>query len=61
MPAAGELKYAVSLDISNTLNVEENTSESLYVDFESYNLTLGGIYGLNQRWALKLNLEKKYL
>lgn len=60
LPAAGELKYALSLDIANTLNIEDNASESLYVDFESYNLTLGGIYGLNQRWALKLDIPFIY-
>lgn len=56
LPAANKLKYTVSLDIANTLNVEVQGSETLYVDFESYQLSLGGIYSLNDRWALKLDV-----
>jgi len=60
LPQAGQLKYALSLDISNTLNEETTVNESLYVDFEAYNLTLGGIYGLSERWALKLDMPFIY-
>ena len=60
LPQAEELKHALSLDITNTLNVETSGNESLYVDFEAYNLTLGGIYGLNERWALKLDIPVIY-
>lgn len=60
LPAASEFRYALSLDISNTLNVETPTGESLYVDFEAYNLTLGGYYGLSDRWALKLDMPYIY-
>lgn len=60
LPQAEELKYALSLEITNTLNAEATASESLYVDFEAYDLTLGGIYGLSERWALKLDLPVIY-
>jgi hypothetical protein len=60
LPQAEAFKYALSLDISNTLNAETSSNESLYVDFEAYNLTLGGIYGLNERWALKLDIPFIY-
>jgi hypothetical protein len=60
LPPPAKLKYAVSLDIANTLNVETNSGESLYVDFEAYNLTIGGIYAFNQRWALKLDIPFIY-
>jgi hypothetical protein len=60
LPPPTKLKYSVSLDISNTLNVETNSNESLYVDFEAYNLTLGGIVALDRRWALKLDLPFIY-
>ena len=60
LPQAEEFKYALSLDIANTLNVETTSKESLYVDFEAYNLTLGGIYGLSERWALKLDIPFIY-
>jgi len=60
LPQAKKLNYSLSLDIANTLNSETSASESLYVDFESYNLTLGGIYGLSERWALKLDIPFIY-
>lgn len=60
LPRAGSLDYALSLDIINTLNAESNASETLHVDFESYNLTLGGIYGLSDEWALKLDIPFIY-
>lgn len=55
LPRAGELEYAFSLDITNTLNIESSTGETLYVDYEAYVFTLGGTYGLNQDWAMKLD------
>jgi len=60
LPHAEALDYALSLDIANTLNEETSSTESLYVDFEAYNLTLGGIYGLSERWALKLDIPFIY-
>lgn len=55
LPRRGELRYAFSLDITNTLNTESSAGETLYVDYEAYVFTLGGIYGLNEDWALKLD------
>ena len=60
LPAGKSLKYALTVDIANTLNVESTSNESLYVDFESYNLTAGGIYGLSENWALKLDIPFIY-
>ena len=60
LPRPDTLDYALSLDISNTLNVEATDRESLYADFEAYNVTLGGIYGLSRDWALKLDLTYVY-
>lgn len=60
LPQTGQFSYALSLDIANTLNVETRTTESLYVDFEAYNLTLGGTYGLNDRWAVRLDVPFIY-
>ena len=60
LPKANAIRYALSLDIANSLNIETPTGESLYVDFEAYNLTLGGYYGLSDRWALKLDLPWLY-
>ena len=60
LPQAEAFSYATSLEITNTLNAESDANESLYVDFEAYNLTLGGIYGLSQRWALKLDIPFIY-
>ena len=55
LPRTAEFKYAFSLDITNTLNTESPAGETLYVDYEAYVFTLGGIYGLNEDWALKLD------
>ena len=60
LPAANKLEYAFSVDITNTLNTESSANERLYADFEAYSLTLGGIYGLNDRWALKLDIPFIY-
>ena len=60
LPDVGAFKYALLLDITNTLNEETTINESLYVDYESYNLTLRGIYGLSERWALKLDIPLIY-
>lgn len=60
LPRPEAFKYAALLDITNTLNAETTFNESLYVDFEAYNLTLRGIYGLSEHWALKLDVPFIY-
>ncbi len=60
LPRPEQTRYALSLDITNTLNVETGNNEDLYVDFEAYTLTLGGYYGLSERWALKLDVPFIY-
>ncbi|MGD8934278.1 MAG: DUF3187 family protein [Gammaproteobacteria bacterium] len=60
LPAPGSLSYSFSADIANTLNVETRASETLYVDFEAYNLNLEITYALNERWAIKLDVPYIY-
>jgi hypothetical protein len=60
LPAPGSLTYSFSADIANTLNVETHDNETLYVDFEAYNLNLETTYALNERWAIKLDIPYIY-
>lgn len=60
LPGTEKFDYALSLDVTNTLNVESSGTESLYADFEAYNLTLGSYYGISDRWALKLDIPFIY-
>ena len=60
LPDQGQFNYAISLDLANTVNSEDGTSDSLFIDYESYHLTLGGTYGLNDNWAIKLDLPFMY-
>jgi hypothetical protein len=60
LPAAGSTSYSFSADIANTLNVESHDTETLYVDFEAYNLNLETTYALNERWAIKLDIPYIY-
>lgn len=60
LPRPSDPGFSISLDIANTLNAETTATEALYADFESYNLTLGGIEALNQHWAVKLDVPFIY-
>jgi hypothetical protein len=60
LPAPGSPSYSISPDIANTLNVETQDNEMLYVDFEAYNLHLETTYALNERWAIKLDIPYIY-
>ncbi len=60
LPAPGSSTYSFSADIANTLNVETHDNETLYVDFEAYNLNLETTYALNERWAIKLDIPYIY-
>jgi hypothetical protein len=60
IPDPGSLSYSFSIDIANSLNVETQGGESLYVDFEAYNLNLEAIYALNKRWAIKVDIPYIY-
>jgi hypothetical protein len=52
----GETQFNVSANITNTLNIEKFTSESLFVDTEIYALDLVWQYGLNDVWNLRITL-----
>ncbi|MGB5600970.1 MAG: DUF3187 family protein [Gammaproteobacteria bacterium] len=60
LPAPANPRFSVSLEIANTLNAELTGNEELLIDFEGYNLTLGGVEALNEHWALKLDLSFMY-
>ena len=56
LPEANTGQWSLSLDITNTLNVEENSNENLVIDFESYHLRFGYLHALNDDWAIKLDI-----
>jgi hypothetical protein len=60
LPEAGTTQWFLTLDITNTLNAESNSSENLLIDFESYNLRFAWLYGLGEDWALKIDLPLIY-
>lgn len=60
LPAYGHSSYAITLDIANTLSINEVDDETLLLDFESYNLTASFSYGLAENWALKLDIPFIY-
>lgn len=60
LPAKGDLLWSAGLDITNTLNFETSAQELMFMDFESYNLGIGLIYGINDDWALKIDIPFIY-
>lgn len=60
LPEANTAQWSLTLDVTNTLNYETNNSETLFIDFESYNLRLAWLYGLNEDWALKVDIPLIY-
>jgi hypothetical protein len=55
LPDKGVFVWSLSLDITNTLNVNNNNQESLFMDFESYHLRFNFLYGLSENWALRID------
>jgi len=51
-----KIRFSTSLNISNTINAENNATESLFIDAETYQLNLLLEYGLNQNWMLRFQL-----
>ena len=47
--------WSSSLVITNTLNIESNTGESIHIDYEAYRFNLSYQYGLNDKWNLKFD------
>ena len=56
LPEANTAVWSLSLDITNTLNIESSSTEKLLIDFESYNLRYSLLYGLDENWAVKIEL-----
>ena len=52
----GETKFNLSANITNTVNIEQFTTESLFVDTEIYALDLVWQYGLSDAWNLRIKL-----
>ena len=51
---------STSLVITNTLNVESNTDEDIYLDYESYRFNLSYQYGLDNDWNIKFDVPVIY-
>jgi len=54
------VQWFLTMDVTNTLNAESSNTENLYIDFESYNLRIAWLYGLNEDWALRIELPLIY-
>lgn len=48
--------WSSSLNITNALNIESNSNESIYLDYESYRFNLSYQYGLSDDWDIKLDI-----
>jgi hypothetical protein len=60
LPKSGHATYAVTLDITNTLNMIVSADETLLLDFESYILTSTFSYSPAENWALKIDIPLIY-
>jgi len=60
LPETHTSQWSLTLDITNTLNSETKDSESLLLDFESYNLRFSWLQSLNENWALKIDIPLIY-
>lgn len=49
-------RWSSSLAITNTLNIQSNNNESITLDYEAYRFNLAYQYGLDENWALKLDI-----
>jgi len=45
-----------SLVITNTLNIENNNQETIYLDYETYRYNLSYQHGITDNWNLKLDI-----
>ena len=50
------LKYIDAEAITNTLNIDSNSSEDIYLDYESYRFNFSYQYGFDNNWNLKLDV-----
>jgi len=52
--------WTSSLAITNTLNIESNSNEDIYLDYEAYRFNLSYQYGFNHHWNLKVDVPLIY-
>jgi hypothetical protein len=60
LPEAGNLDWSASYNITNTLNVENSATESIFLDYESHEFIASMRYGLVNTWALRLDIPLIY-
>jgi len=60
LPAKGDLQWSLGVDITNSLNFEAASQEVVLMDYESYHLRLGFLYGISDNWALKVDVPYIY-
>jgi len=53
-------RWASSLAITNTVNIETATAENIYLDYEAYRFNFSYQYGLSDQWDLKLDVPIIY-
>lgn len=49
-------RWISSLNISNTINAQQNANENLFIDIETWNINFIYDYGLNEDWMLRVQL-----
>jgi len=49
-------RWTSSFNISNTINLQSNTNENLFVDVETWNVNFLYDYGLKENWMLRVQL-----
>lgn len=52
--------WSGSLVITNTLNIDSNDHESIYLDYESWRFNLSYQYGIGKHWNIKLDVPLVY-
>ena len=52
--------WSSSLVITNTINIESNTDENIYLDYEAYRFNLSYQYGLDNNWNVKFDVPLIY-
>ncbi len=52
--------WSSSLVITNALNIQSNTEENIYLDYEAYRFNFSYQYGLDDKWNLKLDVPLIY-
>ena len=55
-----QTSWSSSLIITNALNIDSNSEEDIYLDYEAYRFNLSYQYGLNADWNLKIDVPLIY-